>query len=895
MKYISVFLLLIFFSTMAEAVYLRSITIGSFSTQKDKEEVLKDIKIFLQEHDELQKIQKIDKFEFSIRTKNNYHTLVAQPFIDKKRVQKALDIFRSKYTGAYPKSIKPNEIKVQKKEANKEPIEFNNVKLRQAEVQIKEQEVKIEPLKVQSTELEKSLQLRVQRLEEINNGYKEQAALALEVEQLKILEQKKNVVKEESKEVSFEEEYLWQILFAIASLFFLITLVLFIRLKYKIEEYINKIMISEEMIEQLNTEIKSKEVLISHVSHELRTPITAIIGLTHIVLEGTLCKVQKNNVLRIDSSSQHLLSIINDILDVSKIKAGKLSIEKSEFNINQVFDYSLNIISIQAKKNNVGLSLNVDKDIPSHIIGDSLRLGQVLINLLGNAVKFTKDGEITLGVKKLSTYNDSVKLAFSISDTGIGMTPTQIENVFNSYSQAEGSTSREFGGTGLGLSISKQLVEMMNGEIKVQSKKGVGTIFTFSILFKLKDAQNVRQYRLPSSSMLDKRILIIDSVNKNIITLKKSLEYFNYKTHSIPSFEEAVIEPDMEFDIVILNEDKLSVLTVDKIREMQKSLKVKLVIMSDIHNNLENEFLKNLEVDAYLRIPFTQQSMLDLVIELYAVKSNENRSKKLTLKDRLKELSGKKVLVAEDNELNHKVISGLLLKSGIELTYVLNGQEAVDLIRKDIKFDMILMDINMPIMNGYDASLEIRKDAKYDYIPILALTADVMDESIRKALDSGMQGHISKPIVVDTFYKKLLEILEEPVALERDVSKIKKAFNAKSDEYEELSVSSGLAGCKRDEELYKSILEDFKVIYLDSSEKLENFCTEGNFKEARNMAMDIKDVALNIGAYNLCEVTANLEYEFEKGTRSNYSPLISAYKISLDKLYINIDSYLEKV
>ncbi len=896
MRYLSFFLVLLFFSSLLEAAYLRSIRIASFSSETIAKEGIKDLEAFVKKDKELLQIQKLDKFQFKIMRTGELYMVVAEPFYDRKRVQTTLDSFRTIYKATYPKKInlsdllpiepsaekietimKPNSTLVKKKQSSK-----TEVITKQARKE------RVDPVKKEFAK-----QLEIQQLKVFQQRSDKQIAqqkIELSILERKIKLDKENRKIEEEKE-SFLEKYLWILLFVTTFLLAILVSVLLIKSRRKNEEYSTKKMMNEEIIEQLRYEVKTKEKLLSHVSHELRTPITAIAGFTHVVLNSDdLSKVQKDNVNRIESSSQHLLSIINDILDVSKIEAGELKIEKLEFNLNNLLDYALNIISIQAKNNNVDMSMNVDSDVPPYIIGDSLRLGQVLINLLGNAVKFTKDGEVSLGVKQLSTFSDSIKLEFSISDTGIGMTKTQIKNIFQSYAQAEGSTSREFGGTGLGLSISKQLVEMMNGEIKVQSKKDIGTIFTFSILFNLKDAENQRYYRLPSASFLNKRILIVDSINKNIISLSKSFGYFNYKTHAIPSFEETALGEDMKFDLVVINERKLTKLAVDKIKIMQANPNLKLVVTSDIHSNLENKLIQDLRVDFYLRIPFTQQSMLNMLIDLYASKNLESRTKKVTLKDRLKELSGKKILVAEDNELNHKVISGLLSKSGIELTYVLNGQEAVDIILKDIRFDMILMDINMPIMNGYEASVEIRKYKRYDNITIMALSADVMDEAIEKALDSGMQGHISKPIIVDTFYQILLDTLQDS----KLKTKEKKSKDVEVEEYEEISISSGFVNCNSDKEFYQSILKDFKTMYGESSVELKNLCNIGNFKEANRIARDIKDVTLNIGAYNLCEISANLEYEFEKNECSNYKSLINHYSVSLKKLFMDIDKYLQE-
>jgi signal transduction histidine kinase/CheY-like chemotaxis protein len=926
MRYLSAFTILLFLTSILDASYLRSIRIKSLRNDSDAIKALVKLNKFVEKNDRLVKLKASHNFEFKIIKINGYNVVVAEPLRDKKLVQELLDILHTKYKDAYPRKIE--EIKKPKnkivenqkiKEEKKLPLAVKPKVVKEkvplaVKPKIEEKKVPL-PTKLEVTKEKITpppVKLKVQEKVEftpvkLDTKKKNEQVLAVEkkaekkkveiVQNIKKEEPVKTLQKKKSEKLKKEESssnYLWEILFGLTFILLLYFIKQLMNANRKIETYINNEMINDGKILQLKEDLKSKDTLVSHVSHELRTPMTAIMGLSHLVLESELTKLQKENIQRIEHSAQHLLSLINDILDVSKLQAGELKIEKSEFNINDIIDYVLNIISVQAKDNNIKLGLDIENDVPSRVIGDSLRLGQVLINILGNAVKFTKDGEISLKIKKLSNISDSLILEFAVSDTGIGMTDTQIEKIFNSYSQAEGSTSREFGGTGLGLSITKQLIEMMNGSIKVKSQKGIGTTFTFTIQFKLKDAENKRQYRLPSASFLNKRVLVVDRSNQNVIAIGKSLGYFKYQIHSIPSFEEAVFDKNIKFDIVIIHENRLSKLAIDKVNEMKIDTDVKLVVLNEFYYGLTKQVSEDIKIDAYLRVPFTQQSMLNMIIELYVVKNINIGSRKQSIKEKLKEMAGKKILVAEDNEVNHKVISGLLAKTGIELTFVTNGKEALDLIQKNIHFDMLIMDINMPIMDGFEATKEIRKHEKYNTLPIIALSADVMDEAIRKAHNAGMQGHLPKPIIVDIFYKRVYETL-----LKTDVDIVNSRSVSKSiehnEEYEELSTETGLGRCNNDVEFYKSILKDFKVMYADSASALENLCKESHFSEARRMAMDIKDVALNLGAYNLYENTGTMEYEFEKGSRSNYKALIKLYNISFEKLCADIDKYLEKV
>lgn len=863
MKIIPLISLLLLLITTLEADYLRTIRIGSFVKEKDARESLIMLKEFASKHDNIVDLQLMHGFEFKARKSGKYYITIVEPLTSRVVLQELLDTLRLEYEGVYVTKLKPK--KVYHKQLDVIPdIDYSEKKALISE---------------QITPMEKTTINKIEKVEAIveNDNV---SVEPLEMEVLKIDKDENNYT-----------DNVWMTLFFIT--FFVLLFFIKSRTYYKNrdEDSETKEMIAGERLSQTILEMKKKEKFLSYTSHELRTPMTAIIGLTHLVLESELSKSQQDYMQKIEGSAQHLLSIVNDILDISKLEEAEVKIEKVEFNINDILEYVINIVVMQAKNNNVKVSMDVDKDVPSLILGDSLRLGQVLINLLSNSVKFTQDGDVTLLVKKLDTFGNDVTLEFSIIDTGIGMTMEQVKNIFESYSQASESTSRKFGGTGLGLAISKQLVELMNGKIQVQSKKDVGTTFSFTIDFQLKDSENKRQYRLPSSKLLGKNILVVDSSNTNVILLMRYLGYFNYTVNTIPSFEEAALEKEVKYDIVISHQSKLTKHAISKIKEIKKDNEVKVIVLSELYSTLHNDKLDELKIDAYLRTPFTQQNILNMIIELYVVKNLDKRSRKINSKDKLIEIKNKKVLVVEDNTLNHKVISGLLSGTSITLTFVTNGQEAIDLLFKGMSYDLVLMDINMPIMNGYEATLEIRKHSKYNTLPILALTADIMEESIQKAISSGMQGYITKPIIVDIFYKKIRDAINHTKV---EINRVKSIKSKDDYGYEELSVSMGLGRCENDKAFYKSILKEFKVMYINSSINLQELCINGRFKEARTNAMDIKDVSLNIGAYNLCEHAATMEYEFEKGPRSEWKNLLELYTASLESLFKEIDKYVRE-
>ncbi len=870
MRIFTLVIIFLFFS-ISEASYLRSIRLQSFITKDSALVAQKKLIRYAKSNQILSNLKTKINFDYKVIKVGKYYMTTIEPINDKEAVQIILKTIHHKFPTSYPKKIKTTKSTIIKTTENLlEKKKVNQIQ------QINYQEDNLQIIKN----------------EQLHNYEIEDKTDKPKIIQPRTINKEIKKTKPAKKSLSNKiEKYL---LLGILFLIIIILLKTLLKVKKEKEKYADRDLINTIKIKQLELEVKAKDEVLSNATHELRTPMTAIMGLTHIILESDLAKQQKEYIQKIENSSENMLKIINDILDISKIQAGKLKIEKAEFNINDILEYVLNTISIKAKNNNISILMNIGNDVPSHLVGDSFRLGQVLINLLSNSVKFTKDGEVSLKVEKFSNYGDNIKLKFIVSDTGIGMTEDQLKNLFQSFHQAEISTTREYGGTGLGLSISKQLIEMMDGDIKVTSQKDVGTTFVFSINFKLKDSQNKRQYRLPSASLLNKRILIVDESSKNVISLIRSLGYFHYKTHSIPSFEKAILEHNIKFDIIIINQSKLTNLAIKKIKELQDRNNSKVVILSELYSIISTKSLHGLTINAYLKSPFTQQNILNMITELYVTKNLDGRSRKKKFKEKLKELSHKKILVAEDNEVNHKVIAGLLAHTTIELTFVENGRDAVMLLNDNIKFDMILMDINMPILGGYDATKEIRKNSKYDTIPIFALSADTTDTAINKSLSSGMQGHISKPIIVDIFYKKIFDTLNKPISYSNHLNTLP-VQKKEDDKFEELSTSIGLERCENDKEFYTLILKDFKKMYAESPKKLDELCKDKKFSEARNMAMDIKDIALNIGAYNLCESAATIEYEFEKASKGNWKELIKVYKRNLQKLFLDIEKYMDEI
>ncbi len=861
MRYIFTVIIFIFLSSILEAAYLRTIRVGTFSNKLDAQNELIRLNVFIQKHDSILELQKKWGFKFKARKSGKYYATLVEPLNNKKVLQELLDVLKLEYKDVYVTKLKKN-FEVPEKKIIQEQVLVENFESQK--VEILEFSSQNNSIKKKEEEIIEPVEEKKELIKTIQEEYKEN-----------VLENAKKL-QSENINADFQENYRWKISFFLSLLLIFILLGKLFTFKRAKNLYHEKYLEKNEKINIITAEIQSRDNFLAYIHHELKMSTTAIMRLTQLMLKSEIPAFQKDYGRRIKKSTINLLRSLDDVSDISKIHVGNLEINNNEFNINDMTDYLLNIVLPQANKNETKILLNINKDVPSHLIGDSLRLSQVIINIMSNIMKSIKGGSISLSIGKLATYEETLKLEFII---------TNIAGTVNSDAADL---------KGCELSISKQLIRMMVGEVLVESNKEKGSLFSFNITFTLKDTANKRHYGLPSRNFINKKVLLVDSLEENVDSLIEKLDYFHCKTNSIPSFETMVLEDKIEYDFIIVHQSNLNSSSIRKLKEMAEE-EMKIVIINELYENVHEDLFQGLHINACLKTPLTQQGVLDMITDLYACENLEKTSAKRDPKGKLKRLRAKKILIAEDNHLNHKLITSLLSDTGIELSFVFDGQEAVDLVHKGEKFDLILMDINMPRLNGYEASEKIRKNNKYNNIHILALNSDVMESTIKKTFASGMQGYISKPIILDVFYHKIYQALstKDEIINIMSISRPNE-YNIK-EEFKELSVVAGLRRCRDDVNIYKSVLEDFKAMYLNSSSVLEQLARDSYFKEARSLAMDVKDVALNVGAYNLCESAAAVEYEFEKGSRSNWTELIGAYRLSLDKLFIDMDKYLKKV
>ncbi|MEO5340102.1 MAG: PAS domain S-box protein [Magnetococcus sp. MYC-9] len=511
---------------------------------------------------------------------------------------------------------------------------------------------------------------------------------------------------------------------------------------------------------------QAKGAFLANMSHEIRTPMNAIIGLSHLCLQTPLTARQQDYVRKVHSSATHLLRIINDILDFSKIDAGRLEMESIEFSMEEMLGNVASIVSLPAQDKRLEFLLETAVNIPVGLLGDPLRLGQVLINLSNNAIKFTEHGEVAILTELLDERDAGVRLQFTVRDTGIGMTQAQQQELFQPFTQADSSITRKFGGTGLGLTISKRLVEMMGGTIRVESTPGAGSRFTFDVTLSVTGRRQAKAL-IPPTELRGMKILVVDDNESACTILARYLTSLTFWVTCVRRGEEAlraVQEADGggdPFAVVIMDCQMEGMDGMTAATQLRNTLALNhppRLIMTTAGDDL---FLKQaaqeLGVHGWLLKPVTRHLLFDTMLGVFTdtlERAKHDPFPPAGRPDDRTQLSGARILLVEDNELNQQVARELLEQAHVTLLLANNGQQAIELIQKEA-LDGVLMDLHMPVMDGLTATRLIRQEARFDQLPILAMTANAMSGDREECLAAGMQDHVVKPIDPDKMFATL--------------------------------------------------------------------------------------------------------------------------------------------
>jgi len=909
-----VFFVILLTTLSSAATEYKKIIIGTYANQSQADRDLAALIIELEKDKQIVDLQYKHDFYFIARKSGKYYIGLIEPFSDFKVLKTVLTSVQKHRKGAFSNKVDKKYLLRNAKISQLQLAESEEPQEKETKPVVKKPEIKYaeEPQstpKVKEIIVHKKVEKILEKIEPKPVQKSEEPTSKEEVKPS--VTPPPAAVETNNSELLNSLGYSY---YQIAALvFLLLSLVLLLYIRYlrkrnsELKDHFNFQHNAE--IKESYEEIDRKEMFLAKVSHELRTPMNAIIGLSHIVLQSDLNPLQHANVSKIKHSGEMLLDIVNDILDISKMDAGELKIEKVKFDLNDVLEHISNMVSLKVQNKGLELIYHIEKDVPSVLVGDPLRLGQIFINLLDNAIKFTKEGTVELSIRKLEEMSDSiVGLEFIVKDTGIGMTEGEISNIFQDFTQADESISRVYGGTGLGLSITKQLVEMMGGVVDIQSTPDVGTSFKITIHFTIHEVDNKRYYRLPSKALMNKNALIVDSNPKSIKSLTNMLTYFHYKVETINTLEEAdKLLSQVAFDMLIIDEQKLSKYSSDLIQLIKGKYDIKIILIESIYYQNTNNIRHLEEIDSYIMKPFNQNSIFNVILEVYGEKKLQVEVKPKITKEELSVFQNIHILVAEDNIINQRVISGLLDGSGFKLTMANNGQEAIEKLSKNPNVDLILMDINMNVMDGYTATKTIREYNEYDEIPIFALTANSLQKDIDTAMECGMQGYLTKPLNIDSLYEKLFTLFTD----QKKEKKEKRYYEQYEDEQEvetvvtqvvvekriysfsELDADLGLANSNGSEELYSTLLKNFLEMYNDAASVLDAIVKDRRYKDGIHFVHDIKGLSSYLGAQKVATISERLEKDFKSEKLNEHSILINKFTRDLELLLSDIRKYLD--
>ncbi|WP_334029966.1 tetratricopeptide repeat-containing hybrid sensor histidine kinase/response regulator [Alteromonas sp. P256] len=620
-----------------------------------------------------------------------------------------------------------------------------------------------------------------------------------------------------------------------------------------------------KLAKELQKATDAKSDFLARMSHEVRTPLNAIIGLTKLSQRAAESKDQQTNLLQIEGASKTLLSVVNDILDFSKIEAGKMDIESTPFNIDALVNQAIRYHLPRANEKQIELIQHIARDVPHNLIGDPLRIQQILNNFLSNALKFTDDGLVSVSVG-CELVADNVLLEFEVKDTGIGLNNEEKNRLFQPFNQGNESTSRRYGGTGLGLAICQQLASLMGGKTWVESKLGKGASFYFTVNVERNSAVKIVS---PSKQLSALKVLVVDDVSLSRHAISEALLMANIEADLATGGQEAIAKlrnataNNAPYDLLILDWKMPDIDGLEVVAIMNQEFAAKppkVIMLSAFESGQMREQATRLGIKTFIKKPFGASELINNIQEL-CLDYRASAEVIETDVSGFPYLAGKNILLAEDNALNQKVALGLLKDTHANIQVASNGIEAVDILRRNSAFDLVLMDIQMPEMDGLEATKVIRSELQLT-MPIIAMTAHAMQQDIDKSIAAGMNAHLNKPVEPEKLFSVLATLIREHKATTVGIeTKELNEIPANAEPLKALSridKTRAMQSLLNDESLYTTLLTDFLALQAER-DALALAIADKDYPSISRIVHIYSTALKYIGAYELAELTRSVE------------------------------------